>query len=521
MKLPATIQVVHQWWTRILAARGEVKARGRTSSVVEGGPDFHVEQLRKSEALLAKAEQMGQLGSWEHNFVTGENIWSANLCQMLGIDPATTKLSEELFWQLLHPDDREAVQTVLKSAMKYAHEYEYRSRFILPGGQVRTFHTLGKPVLGTDSKVVKRMGVTQDISLRVESERALLESEERYRDLVENSHDLICTHDLNGRVLWMNELPAKLLGYRREELIGFSLPDHLSPSASALFWEYIERIKRDGFANGLMVLMTKSGERRIWEYQNTLRTEGVAAPFVRGMAHDVTERVKAQKGLRESTARLQALSGLLLKAQDEERRVVAREVHDGIGSYIGGLSIALAKMRTYLDETNYRHAEVIAECSELIQAVGAEIRTISYLLHPPTLELLGLESALTWLVSGFSNTSGIKTSSKIAPNLGRFKPEVELTLFRVTQEALNNVYRHSESKTATVQLFRDSRNVVLEVADWGKGMKPQFLEPTRPLTIGISGMKERVENLRGTFSIESAPGKGCVVRASAPLEQWQ
>jgi PAS domain S-box-containing protein len=521
MKFQATIRVVRQWWTGMIVARGEVKARRRESSVVEGGSEFHVEQLRKSEALLAKAEQMGQLGCWEHNFVTGESIWSANLCRMLGVDPTTTKLSEELFWKLLHPDDREAVQTVINGAMKFAHEYEYQSRFILPGGQVRTFHTLGKPVLGPDSKVVKRMGVTQDISLRVESERALLESEERYRDLVENSHDLICTHDLNGRVLWTNELPAKLLGYRREELIGFSLPDHLPPGATALFWEYIERIKRDGFANGLMVLMTKSGERRIWEYQNTLRTEGVAEAFVRGMAHDVTERVKSQRALRESAARLQALSGLLLKAQDEERRRVASEVHDGIGSYVGSLSLALAKIRTYLDETNHQHAEVIAECSELIQGVGTEIRTISYLLHPPTLDLLGLESALTWLVSGFSHASGIKTSSKIAPNLGRFNPEVELTLFRVTQEALNNVYRHSESKTATVELFRDSRNVVLEIADWGKGMKPDFLEPTRPFTVGISEMRERVENLRGTFSIESAPGKGCVVRASAPLEHRQ
>ena len=191
--------------------------------------------------------------------------------------------------------------------MRFTHEYEYQSRFITPGGRERTFYTWGKPILGPDNQVIKRMGMTQDISTRVEAERALIESEERYRDLVESSHDLICTHDLSGRVLSMNEPPARFLGYKPEELIGRSIPDQLSGGATVQFAEYIQRIKRDGFANGLMVLMTKAGERRVWEYQNTLRTEGVSEPLVRGMAHDVTERVKAQKALRESTARLQAL----------------------------------------------------------------------------------------------------------------------------------------------------------------------------------------------------------------------
>jgi PAS domain S-box-containing protein len=281
--------------------------RKRTPSEEPLNAKAHFEELRKSEALLAEAEQIGRLGCWEHNLVTGEEAWSANLCRMLGVDPTKTKPTEELFWEILHPDDREAVRTVIEGGMKFGHEYEYQSRFIIQGGRERTFYTWGKPILGPDNRVIKRVGMTQDISIRVETERALIESEERYRDLVESSHDLICTHDLSGRVLSMNELPARLLGYSPEELIGRSIPDQLSGGATVQFAEYIERIKRDGFADGLMVLMTKSGERRIWEYQNTLRTEGISEPLVRGMAHDVTERIKAQKALRESTIRLQAL----------------------------------------------------------------------------------------------------------------------------------------------------------------------------------------------------------------------
>ncbi len=281
--------------------------RGHKLSHKSLNAKMHFEELQKREALLAEAEQIGRLGCWEHNLVTGEDVWSANLCRMLDIDPTKTKLSEDLFWEIVHPDDREAVRTVIEGGMRFTHEYEYQSRFITPGGRERTFYTWGKPILGPDNQVIKRMGMTQDISTRVEAERALIESEERYRDLVESSHDLICTHDLSGRVLSMNEPPARFLGYKPEELIGRSIPDQLSGGATVQFAEYIQRIKRDGFANGLMVLMTKAGERRVWEYQNTLRTEGVSEPLVRGMAHDVTERVKAQKALRESTARLQAL----------------------------------------------------------------------------------------------------------------------------------------------------------------------------------------------------------------------
>src|ERR1700729_2424855 len=148
-------------------------------------------KLCQSKGLLAKAELIGDLGSWEHNVLTGENVWSANLCRLLGVDPTKTKLSEELFWEL-----------------------------ILPGGCERVFYTRGKPIPGPNNQIIKRMGVTQDITVRVEAERALLESEGRYRDLVESRHDLFCTHDLSGRILSVNELPARLLGYCPEELIG-------------------------------------------------------------------------------------------------------------------------------------------------------------------------------------------------------------------------------------------------------------------------------------------------------------
>jgi two-component system, cell cycle sensor histidine kinase and response regulator CckA len=138
-------------------------------------------------------------------------------------------------------------------------------------------------------------------------EEALRESEDRYRDLVEHSHDLICTHDLEGRILSVNRTAAEALGYDREALLGRNIRDALPPEHRHEFDDYIAEIQKEGIARGLMTVRTRAGEKRVWEYTNTLRTEGVAAPIVRGVAHDVTERLRAEEALKKSEAELRAI----------------------------------------------------------------------------------------------------------------------------------------------------------------------------------------------------------------------
>jgi PAS domain S-box-containing protein len=261
----------------------------------------------RSEALLDEAERMASLASWELNLETGELFASPNLCRLAGIDPARTILSNDLYWKLIHQDDRETVRQIIGWAMKDLQPYEYQARFNLPDGRQHTFLVHGKPVLDSQNHIIKWIGVTQDITERIEAERALLESEERYRDLVENSNDLICTHDLRGILLSMNELPARILGYTPQEMIGRTLQSYLDSSVRHLFDAYLVQIARDGYARGLMILNTRSGEQCLWEYENTLRTHGVHSPIVRGMAHDVTELVHTQRALRLSESRLKAL----------------------------------------------------------------------------------------------------------------------------------------------------------------------------------------------------------------------
>jgi diguanylate cyclase (GGDEF)-like protein/PAS domain S-box-containing protein len=156
-------------------------------------------------------------------------------------------------------------------------------------------------------RVTYHEGMLRDITERKQAEQALEQNEARYRDLIENSQDLICTHDLQGKILSLNLAASKSLGYPLNEIIGRNIRDFLAPGREKAFTAYLREIKEKGIANGLLQLLNNTGEKRIWEFNNNLRTEGVKAPIVRGMARDVTERFKAEKALRESESSLQGI----------------------------------------------------------------------------------------------------------------------------------------------------------------------------------------------------------------------
>jgi two-component system, NarL family, sensor kinase len=332
-----------------------------------------------------------------------------------------------------------------------------------------------------------------------------------YEEFVENLDEMIVLIDRDYRVVMGNRAYLKHWGADGKQIVGRLVSEILDKQA----FENFVKPKLDECLRGRVVKYEMKyryphlGERDLFiSYYPIIGPAGVER--VACAFEDITERKRAESELRQLSARL-------LHVQDHERRRLARELHDGIGTYLSGLSLALGKIRNFLDEDDPAHRVVMEECKELIQTACGEIRSISYLLHPPALEELGLESTLDWLVKGFSNRSGIAITLKMDKELGRFKPEIELTLFRVTQEALNNVYRHSGSSTAEVRLFRKGENIVVEISDRGRGMLPASLGSGSHLTVGISGMQERVRDVGGIFSIESAPSEGCAVRAALPI----
>jgi two-component system NarL family sensor kinase len=221
----------------------------------------------------------------------------------------------------------------------------------------------------------------------------------------------------------------------------------------------------------------------------------------------------------ERTEELQNLSQRLLKVQDEERRKVARDLHDTTGQTLAALKISVASLQECCKEEPSRLA-MVSDIAELADQAIGEIRTMSYLLHPPLLDEVGFACAAEWYVEGFAKRSGISVSVQISDSAGRLSKRMEVVLFRVLQESLTNVHRHSEASAVRVCLQRRPEAVILEIRDFGRGIPAEQLDRLRragpEAGVGLAGMRERLRELTGRLEIESDSG-GTSVRAVVPL----
>ena len=225
-------------------------------------------------------------------------------------------------------------------------------------------------------------------------------------------------------------------------------------------------------------------------------------------------RVVERKRVEES---LKHLSTRLMRSQDEERRRIGRELHDSAGQYLAALQMNLDMLHNEVSGLKGRTPQLLAESIDLVQRCSAEIRTLSYLLHPPLLEEAGLGVTVSWYVEGFSKRSGIPVTLEIPPDLGRLRSDMELAVFRILQESLTNIHRHSGSKTATVRMISQNNALVLEIGDRGKGIPEKAsAEPAKSPGVGIAGMRERLSEIGGELQL-SSDTNGTLVRAKIPI----
>jgi two-component system NarL family sensor kinase len=219
--------------------------------------------------------------------------------------------------------------------------------------------------------------------------------------------------------------------------------------------------------------------------------------------------------LKIANEELRNLSGRILQLQDDERRRLARELHDSVGQIFAALSLNIAVVQSQSHKLDERGARAVSENASLLEQASREIRTISYLLHPPLLEVAGLASALAWYVDGFSERSQIKVDLEIPSDFVRLSDDTELAIFRVIQECLTNVHRHSGSPTATISLQHEVNHITIKIADRGRGIsqeKQVDLTTSGRAGVGLGGMRQRLRQLGGTLEIHSDES-GTVVTA--------
>jgi two-component system NarL family sensor kinase len=215
------------------------------------------------------------------------------------------------------------------------------------------------------------------------------------------------------------------------------------------------------------------------------------------------------------------LSGRLLQMQDEERRRIARELHDSVGQILAALAMNLSAVQSESDRITPAAAAALVEGYDLVREISRQVRTISYLLHPPLLDEVGLISALQWYVEGFGERSKIQVSLNLPADFGRLPRDMEIAIFRIVQECLTNVHRHSGSRSAAVCITRAASQLRVEVEDAGKGVpaeKQLQIVGGGRTGVGMSGMRERVRQFGGRLEVSSVPGHTIVV-ATLPLSE--
>ena len=236
---------------------------------------------------------------------------------------------------------------------------------------------------------------------------------------------------------------------------------------------------------------------------------------------ELEERIRQRTALLEVTNEsLRDLSAQLLRVRDEEQRKLARHLHDSTGQTLAALMMNLARMEREALKLNASVAKTAAESAALAREVSDSVRTVSYLLHPPLLDEAGLKSALAWYAEGFEQRSGIKVHFEMPADFERQPSDLETAVFRIVQECLTNIHRHSESATADIRICQFAGGLALEVKDTGRGIPSEILSRISSVGlpgVGLRGIRERIAAVGGAFEILSE-GKGTTVKIAIPLQ---
>ena len=329
--------------------------------------------------------------------------------------------------------------------------------------------------------------------------------------LLDLAHDTVMVRTLKGEILFWNRGAEEMYGWGKEGALGKITHHLLRTQFPKPLREIEDELQHKGHWEGELLHTTKAGARRTVNSRWALLEQNNSEPVVLEINRDISDQKRSEETLRR-------LSAYLMTLQDEERRRIARELHDSTGQK---LAAAKLQLDTLVRSGNLKsHEKALRETVQWIDECFQEVRTLSQLLHPPLLDEAGLISATRWVVDGFSSRSNIQVELQIAGEIGRLPQPIELALFRVIQESLSNIHRHSGARKAQIKLARADGGISLEIRDNGKGMPPELLSGSnhaQPVVgVGILGMRERLSQLGGTLEIESNKN-GTNVKVTVPV----
>jgi PAS domain S-box-containing protein len=443
------------------------------------------------------------------------------------------KSAAGLALRILHGEDVSAVPVIKTSPNAYMFDYHELVRFgielsALPPESIvinkpDSFYTQYKDTILVAMLIIFTLSVIIvtlliNISIRHRYEKALEESEKKYRDLYDNAPDMYHSINRDGIIIDCNETEARMLGYRKEEIIGRSIGDFQTeasqeryirefsslPTRKQMFGLEREFIRKDGstfvVSQNVFVEVDEKGE--------LIRTKTIG--------RDMTERNRVEAALRRSREELRNLSAHIQSALEEERGHIAREIHDELGQTLSKLKLDIAWMKKRMTKEQKQLVEKADRMSGLVDSTIQSVQRISSKLRPGVLDYLGLPAAIEWQAKEFREQTGIRCVAKIASDVQVEDQNITIAIFRIFQETLTNIIRHAKANRVNVALKHEDKAIVLNVKDNGIGIPVDKLSSRS--SFGIMGIRERVRFHNGKVEIETAPGKGTSIRVSIPLD---
>jgi len=478
--------------------------------------------MEKNENRFRLAQVAAQIGTWEWDPDGKNTSLSSELHHMFGTEASDPDHVQTWKSRVL-AEDMAKVQAAIQESLKTGSmEFEYRYQD--PQRGLRWFYCKGCRFTEGDTRL---FGVVLDITERKQIAEALRNAHEELEarvqqrtaelqrrteevsaqaDLLNLANDAIFVRTLDDKITYWNQGAERLYGWSRAEVLQKTPHQILRTEFPQPFEEIKAQLLRDGQWQGELTHSKRDGSRITVASRWSMwwSPEGKPLGFLE-VNSDITERKRAEEGLR-------TISGRLLQMQDDERRRIARELHDSAGQTLVALDMNLASIQREAKQLSPQALKTCSESLDLVKELSRELRTISHLLHPPLLDEAGLPSAVRWYVEGFAERSKIRVNLDLDANLGRLSSECETAIFRIVQESLTNIHRHSGSPTASINISRTRREVRLGVHDQGKGISGSMKRG-----VGIQGMHERVRQLGGRLQINSGKG-GTSVVAILPTE---
>ena len=472
---------------------------------------------RLREAQLAEAQRLARIGSWHWDIKSSEATWSDELYRIFGRSPAEFSPTYEGYLSIVEAQDRVRVESAIRESLRTREPFSHEYRARLPDGQIRHMHARGYAECDASGEAVAMHGTCQDITERKAAEEQARTNEDRFRMLVENAYDFaIFMLDADGRIASWNSGAERLNGYRADEVLGRHVSclyppqpaggdadENLRIAATVTRFEAETwRVRKDGTHYWAHVIVTPVRDE-----------DGNLLGYAK-ITHDISERKRAEEDLRSYAARLLATSRRLLQVQEAERRRLAGELHDRVGPNLTALGINLELLEGSLNAESATAASGVIEDSKvLLRETVATTRAVMGELRPQVLADYGLLAALRGMAAGFSGRTGIEVKVLGPDAATRLPRAVELALFRIAQEALNNVGKHSHARSVELRCAETGGLATLEIFDDGIGFDRERVEPsTDDSGWGLIIMRERAEAVGAHFVLEASPGRGVRLR---------